>query len=197
MIRYLTSGESHGPELTGIVEGMPAGVPITIDDIALHLARRQQGYGRGGRMAWEKDIPRIHSGIRFGKTSGGPIAMSLVNRAYEKDEANWPVVMSVEGDGEGVERITLPRPGHADLVGNQKYRFGDIRPVIERSSARETGMRVACGAVARKLLKEVGIEIGGHVLRIGGGGLPQLGPCSCYGRSLCREGCRAPVHLRR
>ncbi|KPP99542.1 MAG: chorismate synthase AroC [Bacteroidetes bacterium HLUCCA01] len=170
MIRYLTSGESHGPELTGIVEGMPAGVPITIDDIALHLARRQQGYGRGGRMAWEKDIPRIHSGIRFGKTSGGPIAMSLVNRAYEKDEANWPVVMSVEGDGEGVERITLPRPGHADLVGNQKYRFGDIRPVIERSSARETGMRVACGAVARKLLKEVGIEIGGHVLRIGGAG---------------------------
>lgn len=167
MIRYLTSGESHGPELTGIVEGMPAGVPVSVDDIALHLARRQQGYGRGGRMAFEKDVPRIHSGIRFGKTSGGPIAMSLVNRAYEKDAANWPVVMSVDGDGEGVERITVPRPGHADLVGEQKYRFGDIRPVIERSSARETGMRVACGAIARKFLKEVGIEIGGHVLRIG------------------------------
>jgi chorismate synthase len=167
MIRYLTSGESHGPELTGIVEGMPAGVPISVDDISLHLARRQQGYGRGGRMAFEKDIPRIHSGIRFNKTSGGPIALSLVNRAYEKDAANWPVVMAVEGDGEGVERITVPRPGHADLVGDQKYRFGDIRPVIERSSARETGMRVACGAIARKLLKEVGIEIGGHVLRVG------------------------------
>ncbi|MCC5925819.1 MAG: chorismate synthase [Bacteroidetes bacterium] len=166
-MRYLTSGESHGPELTGIIEGMPAGVPVSADDISLHLARRQQGYGRGGRMAFEKDVPRIHSGIRFGKTSGGPIAMSLVNRAYEKDAANWPVVMAVEGDGKDVERITVPRPGHADLVGEQKYRFGDIRPVIERSSARETGMRVACGAVARQLLKEVGIEIGGHVLRIG------------------------------
>lgn len=167
MIRYLTSGESHGPELTGIVEGMPAGVPISVDDIALHLARRQQGYGRGGRMAFEKDVPKFHSGIRFGKTSGGPIAMSLLNRAYEKDAANWPVVMAVDGDGKDVERITIPRPGHADLVGNQKYRFGDIRPVIERSSARETGMRVACGAIARQFLKHVGIEIGGHVLRIG------------------------------
>lgn len=167
MIRYLTSGESHGPELTGIVEGIPAGVPVSVDDIALHLARRQEGYGRGGRMAFEKDVPKIHSGIRFGKTSGGPIAMSLVNRAYEKDAANWPVVMSVDGDGKDVERITIPRPGHADLVGTQKYRFNDVRPVIERSSARETGMRVACGAIARTLLKHLGIEIGGHVLQIG------------------------------
>lgn len=167
MIRYLTSGESHGPELTGIVEGVPAGVPISVDDISLHLARRQEGYGRGGRMAFEKDVPKIHSGIRFGKTSGGPIAMSLENRAYKKDAANWPVVMSPHGDGEGVEKITVPRPGHADLVGNQKYRFNDIRPVIERSSARETGMRVACCAIARQFLKHVGIEIGGHVLRIG------------------------------
>jgi len=167
MIRYLTSGESHGPELTGIIEGMPAGVPVNVDDIALQLARRQQGYGRGGRMAFEKDVPGIHSGIRFGVTSGGPIALSLANRAYKKDAANWPVVMSVDGTGEGVERITIPRPGHADLVGTQKYRFNDVRPVIERSSARETGMRVACGAVARQFLKQVGIEIGGHVLRIG------------------------------
>lgn len=167
MIRYLTSGESHGPELTGIVEGMPAGVPIHVDDISLQLARRQQGYGRGGRMAFEKDVPAIHSGVRFGKTSGGPIAMSLLNRAYEKDAANWPVVMAVDGDGAGIERITIPRPGHADLVGTQKYRFDDVRPVIERSSARETGMRVACGAVARQFLRQVGIEIGGHVLRIG------------------------------
>jgi chorismate synthase len=167
MIRYLTSGESHGPELTGIVEGMPAGVPISADDIALHLARRQEGYGRGGRMAFEKDVPIIQSGIRFGKTSGGPIAMSLVNRAYKKDAANWPVVMSIDGDGKDIERITIPRPGHADLVGTQKYRFNDVRPVIERSSARETGIRVACCAVARQFLKHVGIEIGGHVLRIG------------------------------
>jgi chorismate synthase len=170
MIRYLTSGESHGPELTGIIEGVPAGVPISVDDISLHLARRQEGYGRGGRMAFEKDVPTIHSGIRFGKTSGGPIAMSLANRAFKKDAANWPVVMSIDGDGKDVERITIPRPGHADLVGNQKYRFNDVRPVIERSSARETGMRVACGAIARQFLKHVGIEIGGHVLRIGSAG---------------------------
>lgn len=167
MIRYLTSGESHGPELTGIVEGMPAGVPVTVDDIALQLARRQEGYGRGGRMAFEKDVPKFLSGIRFGKTSGGPIAMSLENRAFLKDAANWPVVMATEGDGIHVEKITIPRPGHADLVGTQKYRFDDIRPVIERSSARETGIRVACGAIARQFLKHVGIEIGGHVLRIG------------------------------
>ena len=167
MIRYLTSGESHGPELTGIIEGIPAGVPVSVDDISLQLARRQEGYGRGGRMAFEKDVPKIHSGIRFGLTSGGPIAMSLENRAYIKDEANWPVVMSIDGDGNDIEKITVPRPGHADLVGTQKYRFDDIRPVIERSSARETGMRVACGAIARNLLKAVGIEIGGHVLRVG------------------------------
>ncbi len=167
MIRYLTSGESHGPELTGIVEGMPAGVPVSVDDIALQLARRQEGYGRGGRMAFEKDVPKFLSGIRFGKTSGGPIAMSLENRAFLKDAANWPVVMATEGDGKDVEKITIPRPGHADLVGTQKYRFDDIRPVIERSSARETGIRVACGAIARQFLKQVGIEIGGHVLRIG------------------------------
>jgi len=167
MIRYLTSGESHGPELTGIVEGMPAGVPLSVEDVALQLARRQEGYGRGGRMAFEKDVPRFLSGVRFGATSGGPIAMSLENRAFQKDAANWPVVMSVDGSGEDVEKITVPRPGHADLVGTQKYRFDDIRPVIERSSARETGMRVACGAIARRFLKEVGIQIGGHVLRIG------------------------------
>jgi chorismate synthase len=167
MIRYLTSGESHGPELTGIVEGMPAGVPLSVEDVALQLARRQEGYGRGGRMAFEKDVPRFLSGVRFGATSGGPIAMSLENRAFQKDAANWPVVMSVDGSGEGIEKITVPRPGHADLVGTQKYRFDDIRPVIERSSARETGMRVACGAIARRFLKEVGIQIGGHVLRIG------------------------------
>lgn len=152
MIRYLTAGESHGPGLTGIVEGVPAGLSITEDYIAEHLAR-QKGYGRGGRMAWEKDRAIINSGVRFGKTMGGPIAMFLENRAFEKDKANWPLVMNKETEAESIEKITLPRPGHADLVGAQKYRFDDIRPVIERSSARETGMRVACCSVARAFLK--------------------------------------------
>lgn len=170
MIRYFTAGESHGPGLTGIVEGVPAGLAITEDEIAEHLARRQQGYGRGGRMAFEKDRAIISSGVRFGKTMGGPIAMYMENRAFQKDKAGWPVVMNKETEADGIEKITLPRPGHADLVGVQKYRFDDIRPVIERSSARETGMRVACGSIARKLLKQFGIEIGGHVLRIGSAG---------------------------
>ncbi len=167
-IRYLTAGESHGPELTGIIEGLPAGIPLSADDISLQLARRQEGYGRGGRMAFEKDIPTITSGIRFGHTTGAPIAMRLENRAYAKDAANWPVVMAHTGDGAGVERITIPRPGHADLVGARKFGFDEVRNVIERSSARETGMRVALGAVARQFLRQVGIRIGGHVTHLGG-----------------------------
>lgn len=170
MIRYITAGESHGPGLTGIVEGVPAGLPVTEDEIAIHLARRQEGYGRGGRMAFEKDRAIISSGVRFGKTMGGPIAMFMENRAFQKDKAGWPVVMNKETEADGIEKITLPRPGHADLVGVQKYRFDDIRPVIERSSARETGMRVACCSIARQFLKHFGIEIGGHVLRIGSAG---------------------------
>tara|TARA_R110000868_G_scaffold235273_9_gene489171 strand:+ start:31569 stop:32753 length:1185 start_codon:yes stop_codon:yes gene_type:complete len=170
MIRYFTAGESHGPGMTGIVEGVPAGLPITEDEIAEHLARRQQGYGRGGRMAFEKDRAIISSGVRFGKTMGGPIAMFMENRAFKKDKDGWPVVMNKETEAEGIEKITLPRPGHADLVGAQKFRFDDIRPVIERSSARETGMRVACTGIARTFLKHFGIEIGGHVLRIGEAG---------------------------
>ena len=167
MIRYLTAGESHGPQITGIVEGIPAGLELSEDDIALHLARRQKGYGRGGRMAFEKDRATISSGVRFGKTTGAPIAMQMPNRAYEKDDAGWPKVMDKEGDGSDVEKITVPRPGHADLIGVQKYRYDDIRPSIERSSARETAMRVACCFPARKLLKHFGVEIGGHVTRIG------------------------------
>lgn len=167
MIRYLTAGESHGPQLTGITEGVPAGLPITEDEIALHLARRQKGYGRGGRMAFEKDRAEILSGVRFGKTTGAPIALQMPNRAYEKDDSNWPKVLDKEGDGSDVDPITVPRPGHADLTGVQKYRYDDIRPAIERSSARETAMRVACTSIARKLLKHFDIEIGGHVTRIG------------------------------
>lgn len=167
MIRYLTAGESHGPALTGIVEGVPAGLPLTENDLALHLARRQKGYGRGGRMAFEKDRAIFNSGVRFGKTMGGPISMIMENRAFQKDAAGWPTVMNKETEVDGIEKITLPRPGHADLVGAQKYRFDDIRPVIERSSARETAMRVACCGIARQFLKHFGIEIGGHVVQIG------------------------------
>jgi chorismate synthase len=167
MIRYLTAGESHGPELIGIVEGLPAGLPLSRDAIALQLARRQEGYGRGGRMAFEKDTAEIISGVRFGKTMGHPVALKMVNRAYKKDDDNWPRVMSVTPVDDDIPRITVPRPGHADLVGVQKFRFDDIRPVIERSSARETAMRVACCATARELLRHFGIQIGGHVLQIG------------------------------
>lgn len=167
MIRYFTAGESHGPELTGIVEGVPAGLELTEDYIENHLVRRQKGYGRGGRMAFEKDRAIIKSGVRFSHTTGAPIAFTMVNRAFEKDKDNWPKVMAKEGERGDVARITLPRPGHADLVGYQKYAFDDIRPVIERSSARETAMRVACCSVARKFLRELGIEIGGHVIQIG------------------------------
>jgi len=167
MFRYFTSGESHGPSLTGIVEGSPAGLDITEDEIEQHLVRRQKGYGRGGRMAFEKDRATFQSGVRFGKTTGAPIALTMPNRAYEKDKSNWPVVMAKDGPRGDVERVTLPRPGHADLVGTQKYNFDDIRPVIERSSARETAMRVACCSVARIFLEKLGVRIGGHVIRIG------------------------------
>lgn len=167
MFRYFTAGESHGPQLTGIAEGIPAGLPLTEEFIEEHLVRRQQGYGRGGRMAFEKDRAEILSGVRFGLTTGAPISLSMVNRAYEKDDSNWPKVMAKDGERGDVERITLPRPGHADLVGVQKYGFDDIRPVIERSSARETAMRVACCSVARRFLQELGIRIGGHVIQIG------------------------------
>ena len=167
MLRYLTAGESHGEALVGIVEGMPAGVPLTAEHLNVHLARRWLGFGRGGRSKLERDRVHILSGIRFSHTIAGPIALRLENAAYMKDRAGWPEVMAVGGTGGGVEPVTLPRPGHADLVGVQKYRLNDIRPVIDRSSARETAMRVACCSVARHLLKQFGIEIGSHVIGIG------------------------------
>jgi len=167
MIRYLTAGESHGEALVGIVEGIPAGVPLTREAINQQLARRWLGFGRGGRAKIEKDQIHIYSGIRFGKSMGSPIALRLDNAAYQSDKAGWPEVMAVEGDGAGVEAVTLPRPGHADLTGVQKYGFDDIRPVIDRASARETAMRVACCTTAREFLRLMGIEIGSHVLRIG------------------------------
>ncbi|MEM6327090.1 MAG: chorismate synthase [Bacteroidota bacterium] len=177
MIRYLTAGESHGPALVGIVEGMPAGVPLVAADLDEHLARRWLGFGRGGRAKIERDRVTVLSGLRFSHTLGSPLALHLANAAFEKDRAGWPTVMAAEGTGEGVERVTMPRPGHADLVGAQKYGFDrephgpDVRPVIDRSSARETAMRVACCSVARQMLRALGIEVGSHVVRIGEVGL--------------------------
>ncbi len=167
MLRYLTAGESHGEALIGIVEGLPSGVPLHEDDLNEHLARRWLGYGRGGRAKFETDRVHIYSGVRFSRSLGSPIALRLENEAYRKDRADWPRVMAVGGSGEGVAPVTLPRPGHADLAGEQKYGFGDLRPVIERSSARETAMRVACCTVARRFLRAFGIQVGSHVLRIG------------------------------
>lgn len=167
MIRYFTAGESHGEALIGIIEGVPAGVPLTAEDINEHTRRRWLGFGRGGRAKIETDAVHFYSGVRFSETMGSPIALKLENMSYRKDKADWPTVMAVDGTGEGIEKITLPRPGHADLTGVQKYGFDDIRPVIDRSSARETAMRVAACSVARQFLKHVGIEIGSHVVRIG------------------------------
>ncbi len=163
MIRYLTSGESHGQALVGIVEGVPAGIPLTADYINRQLWRRQQGYGRGGRMKIETDKVEILSGVRFGKTIGSPISLLILNKDWE----NWKDRMAVEGSGKGVEKITIPRPGHVDYVGAVKYGFDDIRNVIDRASARDTAMRVACCSIARRLLEEFQIGIGSHVLSIG------------------------------
>jgi chorismate synthase len=191
MIRYLTAGESHGESLIGIVEGIPAGLPLTVKDIDVHLARRWRGFGRGGRSKFESDRVHIYSGVRFSETIGSPIALRIDNAAYKKDKSGWPEVMSVKGDGEGVEKVTLPRPGHADLAGVQKFGFDDIRPVIERSSARETAIRVACCSVARRLLKEVGIEIGSHVIRIGKVGWSEPGDWSARVAELFESGAEA------
>ncbi len=163
MIRYLTAGESHGQALVGIIEGIPAGLPISTEYIDHQLRRRQQGYGRGGRMKIESDTVTILSGIRHGKTLGSPIALLVKN----KDSQNWSEKMAIEGTGVGIEKISIPRPGHVDYAGTIKYGFDDIRNTIERGSARETAMRVACCTFARKLLEEVGIFVGSHVLSIG------------------------------
>lgn len=163
MIRYYTAGESHGQALVGIIEGVPAELSISSDYINHQLWRRQQGYGRGGRMRIETDKVEILSGVRFGKTLGSPIALMVRN----KDWQNWTEKMSVEGSGKGIEKITLPRPGHADFVGAVKYGFDDIRNVIDRASARETAMRVACSTIAKRFLEEFGIHVGSHVLSIG------------------------------
>ncbi|MDT2658423.1 chorismate synthase [Enterococcus hulanensis] len=166
-MRYLTAGESHGPELTTIIEGVPAGLTLSVEAINQELARRQGGYGRGGRMKIEKDQVRITSGVRHGKTLGSPITMIVENRDWK----NWQKVMSVEAVAEKDEklrRVSKPRPGHADLVGGMKYHHSDLRNVLERSSARETTMRVAIGALAKQILAAVDIDIASHVAILGG-----------------------------
>ena len=188
MIRYLTAGESHGEALVGIVEGMPAGLELGTEDIDVHLARRWRGVGRGGRSKFETDNVHFYSGVRFSKTIGSPIAIRIDNAAYLKDRSGWSVIMATDGSGGGVEAITMPRPGHADLAGVQKYRFDDIRPVIERASARETAVRVACCSVARKLLKVFGIEVGSHVIQIGGVGWDTPQEYRGMVDSICEQG---------
>ena len=163
MLRFLTSGESHGPGLTTIIEGLPAGLPLSAEEIDIHLERRQGGYGRGGRMKIEKDRAIIRSGVRHGLTLGSPLTLEINNRDWE----NWQVKMSVTPVEEEVEPVTLARPGHADFAGMIKYGHQDIRNVIERSSARETAARVSVGAVCLALLKQFGVEIHSHVLSIG------------------------------
>lgn len=163
-IRFLTSGESHGSALVGIIEGIPSGLSLSAEDINRDLARRQKGYGRGRRMKIESDTVRILSGIRQGKTIGSPIALLIEN----KDWKNWQDVMSPEPQSQGPQAVTRPRPGHADLAGAMKYHTHDIRNILERSSARETAARVAIGAVARKFLSEFDIRIISYVIEIGG-----------------------------
>lgn len=164
-LRFLTAGESHGKGLTAIIEGVPAGLSLDEAVIAADLVRRQGGYGRGKRQQIEVDRAEITSGVRHGRTIGSPIALVIVNRDHQN--ANWQVRMATEPVDEAVEQVTLLRPGHADLVGTQKYGFDDVRPILERSSARETAARVAAGAVARTILNELGVSIRSHTLSIG------------------------------
>ncbi len=167
MFRFITAGESHGRALVAIVEGLPAGMPIDAAGIDRELARRQLGYGRGGRMKIEQDEVEILSGVRHGLTLGSPVALLIEN----KDWANWTEVMSAEARDVSPEKsraLKRPRPGHADLAGGQKFAARDLRNVLERASARETAARVACGALARQLLSSFGIKIISHVVQLGG-----------------------------
>lgn len=162
-LRWATAGESHGPELVAFIEGIPAGLNILEEDLARDLARRQKGFGRGGRMKIERDTAEIVSGVRGGETLGSPIAVRIVNRDFE----NWKGRMGAEPFATPPEKVTRPRPGHADLAGSLKYDRTDVRDVLERASARETAARVALGAIARAFLAKVGIEVLAHVTRIG------------------------------
>ena len=169
MLRWITAGESHGPELIGVMEGLPAGVPVLAEDIQDALARRRLGYGRGARMKFEKDEVTLSAGIRHGLSQGGPIAIRIANTEWPK----WEKIMSAapvdpeELSGGRGAALTRPRPGHADFTGMQKYSFDEARPVLERASARETATRVALGRVAQNFLRELGIELVTHTVAIG------------------------------
>jgi chorismate synthase len=169
MLRWITAGESHGPELIGVIEGLPAGVPVLKEDIQDALARRRLGYGRGARMAFELDEVELPTGIRFGLSQGGPVSVRIANTEWPK----WETVMSAapvdpsELTGGRAQALTRPRPGHADFTGMQKYGFDEARPVLERASARETATRVALGRIAQNFLKELGIELVTHTVAIG------------------------------
>ncbi|MGZ4182477.1 MAG: chorismate synthase [Solirubrobacteraceae bacterium] len=168
-LRMITAGESHGPGLTCIIEGLPAGLQLDRDALDRDLARRQLGHGRGGRMKIERDKVQVTGGVRHGRTLGGPIALQVVNRDY----ANWEERMNPWPVQDAVAEVHLPRPGHADLVGTQKYGLTDVRDILERASARETAARVAGGAVAKAFLRDLGVEVFSHVLQITGVSAPR------------------------
>ncbi|MEA2442787.1 MAG: chorismate synthase, partial [Thermoleophilales bacterium] len=162
-LRFTTAGESHGPGLIALLEGLPAGLRLAPEDIDRDLARRQLGHGRGGRMKIEKDRAQVMAGIRHGRTLGSPVALRIDNLDY----ANWEERMNPWPVTAEIAEVHLPRPGHADLAGVQKYGFTDVRNVLERASARETAARVACGALAKAFLREFGVEVRSHVTQIG------------------------------
>jgi chorismate synthase len=164
MLRFSTAGESHGESLVALISGLPAGVPVDQAFLDRELWRRQKGYGRGGRMRIESDSAHILSGVRHGKTIGSPVAMTIANNDWK----NWEEILPVEtGDPAKHKAVASPRPGHADLAGSLKYDFPDARYVLERASARESAARVACGALAKMLLRALGVEIASHVIRVG------------------------------
>src|SRR5215218_4624668 len=162
-LRFVTAGESHGPGLTAVVEGLPAGLELRPEDLDRDLARRQLGHGRGGRMKIEKDRAEVTAGLRHGRTLGSPVALRIENR----DFANWEERMNPWPVDAEVEEVHLPRPGHADLAGVQKFGLTDVRDVLERASARETAARVAAGALTKAFLRVLGVEIRSHVTQIG------------------------------
>jgi chorismate synthase len=169
MLRYLTAGESHGRALVVIVEGLPAGLPIAVEQVQAELARRRLGYGRGPRMRFEQDEVTIVGGVRHGRTLGSPVAIEVGNSEWDRDPEKWQREMSVRAeDGPTMAPLTQVRPGHADLAGMQKYALTDARDILERASARETAARVAAGTVAKALLAELDIDILSHVIQMGG-----------------------------
>src|SRR6476620_11864287 len=171
VLRYLTAGESHGPALVVVVEGLPAGLPITIDEVGGELARRRLGFGRGPRMRFERDDVEFLGGVRHGLTLGSPVSIVIHNTEWPK----WQEEMS-PGPGVTEKPLKQPRPGHADLVGMQKYGFDDARNVLERASARETAARVAAGTLAKLLLAELGTSVLSHVVRMGEAAVPADAP---------------------